>query len=158
MRNHGLKNRNKSLVFSYNSRLDTIQAAIANYKIKNKLKNITNKRISNALYLDKLLSKNKNITTVKREKNLKEVFHLYHINTRKRDKLLKHLIKNKIDAKIHYPVPIHLQPAAKYLNYSKGDFPNAEKLANTSISLPVHEFVSKIQLKKMAKLINKFKF
>ena len=70
MRNHGLKNRNKSLVFSYNSRLDTIQAAIANYKIKNKLKNITNKRISNALYLDKLLSKNKNITTVKRREKI----------------------------------------------------------------------------------------
>jgi dTDP-4-amino-4,6-dideoxygalactose transaminase len=158
MRNHGLKNRNKSLIFSYNSRLDTIQAAVANYKIKNKLKNITNKRISNARYLDKLFKGNKNVITVKREKNLKEVFHLYHINTTKRDKLLKHLIKNKIDAKIHYPVPIHLQPAAKYLKYSKGDFPNAEKLANTSISLPVHEFVSKIQLEKMAKLINKFKF
>ena len=152
------KNKGAGVSTKILSRLDTIQAAIANYKIKNKLKNITNKRISNALYLDKLLSKNKNIITVKRKKNLKEVFHLYHINTRKRDKLLKHLIKNKIDAKIHYPVPIHLQPAAKYLNYSKGDFPNAEKLANTSISLPVHEFVSKIQLKKMAKLINKFKF
>ena len=55
MRNHGLKNRNKSLIFSYNSRLDTIQAAVANYKIKKKLKNITSKRISNALFLDKLL-------------------------------------------------------------------------------------------------------
>ncbi len=56
-----------------------------------------------------------------------------------------HLIKNKIDAKIHYPVPIHLQPAAKFLNYSKGAFPKAESLANTSISLPVHEFVNKGQ-------------
>jgi len=158
MRNHGLKNRNKSLIFSYNSRLDTIQAAVANYKIKKKLKNITSKRISNALFLDKLLKENKNIITVKRNKKLKEVFHLYHINTSKRDKLLKHLIKNKIDAKIHYPVPIHLQPAAKFLNYSKGAFPKAENLANTSISLPVHEFVNKRQLKKMAKLINEFKF
>ena len=158
MRNHGLKDRNKSLIFSYNSRLDTIQAAVANYKIKNKLKNITDKRISNALYLDKLLSDNKNIITIKREKNLKEVFHLYHINTIKRDKLLNHLIKNKIDAKIHYPIPMHLQPAAKHLKYSKGDFPKAENLANTSLSLPVHEFVTKSQLTKMADLINKFKF
>ena len=158
MRNHGLKDRNKSLIFSYNSRLDTIQAAVANYKIKNKLKNITDKRISNALYLDKLLSDNKNIKTIKKEKNLKEVFHLYHINTIKRDKLLNHLIKNKIDAKIHYPIPMHLQPAAKHLKYSKGDFPKAENLANTSLSLPVHEFVTKSQLTKMADLINKFKF
>ena len=66
--------------------------------------------------LDNLLSKNKNIITVKRYKYLKEVFHLYHINVKKRDALKKFLIKKDIDAKIHYPIPIHLQKAAKYLN------------------------------------------
>ena len=73
-----------------------------------------------------------------------------------RDKLQKYLIKNSIDAKVHYPTPIHLQPAAKYLKYKKGDFPVAEKLAKTSLSLPVHEFITKKDIKKMAFLINKF--
>ena len=74
IRNHGLKNRNSVEVFGYNSRLDTIQAVVANYKMRNKLDNITSKRISNSIMLDKLLAKNKNITLVKRHKHLKEVF------------------------------------------------------------------------------------
>ena len=156
IRNHGLKNRNSVEIFGYNSRLDTIQAAVANYKMKNKLNNITNKRIKNATMLDKLLSKNKNVTTVKRLKHLKEVFHLYHINVKKRDLLQKYLIKNNIDAKVHYPIPIHLQKAAKYLKYKKGDFPIAEKMANTSLSLPVHEFINERHIKYMVHYINKF--
>ena len=156
IRNHGLKNRNNVEIFGYNSRLDTIQAAVANYKMKNKLNNITNKRIKNATMLDKLLSKNKNVTTVKRLKHLKEVFHLYHINVKKRDLLQKYLIKNNVDAKVHYPIPIHLQKAAKYLKYKKGDFPIAEKMANTSLSLPVHEFIDERHVKYMVHYINKF--
>ena len=156
LRNHGLLNRDTCKVFGYNSRLDTIQAAIANYKLKNKLNNITSKRIKNALFLDKLLSKNKNIKTVKRYSYLKEVFHLYQINVKERDNLQKYLIKNSIDAKVHYPTPIHLQPAAKYLKYKKGDFPIAEKLAKTSLSLPVHEFITTRDIKKIAFLINRF--
>ncbi len=156
IRNHGLKNRNNVEVFGYNSRLDTIQAVVANYKMRNKLDNITSKRISNSIMLDKLLAKNKNITLVKRHKHLKEVFHLYHINVKKRDKLKKYLIKNNIDAKVHYPIPIHLQKAAKFLKYKKGDFPVAEKLANTSLSLPVHEFIKKNHIKHVVNTIEKF--
>ena len=89
-------------------------------------------------------------------KYLKEVFHLYQINVKKRDQLMKYLIKNNVDAKIHYPVPMHLQPAAKFLKYKKGDFPVAEKLCKTTISLPVHEFIRKKDVDKMAKLINAF--
>ncbi len=156
IRNHGLINRNLCKEFAYNSRLDTIQAVIANYKIKNKLNNITKKRIENAKHFDKILSKNKNIKTVKRMKYLKEVFHLYQINVKKRDQLMKYLIKNNVDAKIHYPVPMHLQPAAKFLKYKKGDFPVAENLCKTTLSLPVHEFISKKDVDKMIKLINAF--
>jgi len=156
IRNHGLKDRNNVVIFGYNSRLDTIQAAVANYKMKNKLDNITSKRIKNATTLDKLLSKNRNITTVKRMKHLKEVFHLYHINVKKRDLLQKYLIKNNIDAKVHYPIPVHLQKAAKYLKYKKGDFPIAEKMAKTSLSLPVHEFIDERHLQHMVKSINNF--
>ena len=156
IRNHGLKDRNNVEIFGYNSRLDTIQAAVANYKMKNKLDNITSKRIKNATMLDKLLSKNKKITLVKRLKYLKEVFHLYHINVNNRDKLQKYLIKNNIDAKVHYPIPVHLQKAAKYLKYKKGDFPIAEKLANTSLSIPVHEFITEKHIKHIVNSINTF--
>ena len=73
-----------------------------------------------------------------------------------RDELKKFLINKGVDAKIHYPIPIHLQHAAKYLKYKRGDFPVAEKMANTSLSLPVHEFINKRHVKYMVYSINKF--
>ena len=61
---------------------------------------------------------------------------MYQINVKDRDKLINFLVKKNIDAKVHYPIPIHLQKAAKSLKYKKGDFPVAERMANTSVSLP----------------------
>jgi len=90
---------------------------------------------------------------------LKEVFHLYHINVenlKTRNQLQKFLIKNNIDAKVHYPIPVHLQKAARYLKYKKGDFPISEKLSNTSLSLPVHEFIDRRHINHMSKMIFKF--
>jgi len=156
LRNHGLINRSKSKIFGYNSRLDTIQAVVANYKLKNKLNTITKKRIKNAHLFDKLLKINPNVKIMKRFPHLKEVFHIYHINVKKRDQLQQYLIKSGVDAKVHYPIPIHLQPAAKYLKYKKGDFPLAEEMANTSMSLPVHEFIKESDIKYVANLINDF--
>ncbi len=157
MRNHGLVTRNKTLIFGYNSRLDTIQAVVALEALK-KLPFLTKKRIKNSLYLDKSLIKFKDIYLKKRNKKLKEVFHLYEIRAKNkslRNKIMKNLIRNGIDAKIHYPIPMHLQPAARYLKYKKGDFPVAEKISNTTISLPVHEFISKKDLDKIINSIEK---
>ena len=92
LRNHGLVDRNNCEIFGFNSRLDTIQAAVANYKMKNKLNNITNKRIKNAHFFDRLLKNNLNIKLVKRLSHLKEVFHLYQINVENRESLKKFLI------------------------------------------------------------------
>tara|TARA_B100000242_G_C43034114_1_gene482013 strand:+ start:391 stop:1554 length:1164 start_codon:yes stop_codon:yes gene_type:complete len=157
LRNHGLLNRNTCKIFAYNSRLDTIQAVVANYKLKNKLTNITNKRIKNAHLFDKHLSSIDEVFTIKRKKYLKEVFHLYKLNVKhSRDKLIKFLNNNGIDAKVHYPKPIHLQPAANFLKYKRGDFPIAENNASTTLSLPVHEFINVKQIKFTASKIRDF--
>ena len=158
MRNHGLVSRNKNLIFGYNSRLDTIQAVVANHLFK-KINKITNKRVENSLYLEKRLKTIKGLVFKERFKYLKEVFHLYEFrleNSKLRDPLVKYLRKNNIDAKIHYPIPMHLQPAAKKYGYKKGDFPMTELIANSTISLPVHEFISTEQLKYMIKTIKNF--
>jgi len=156
LRNHGLVNRNNSKVFGYNSRLDTIQAVVANYKLKNKLDGVTKKRIKNSNFFDKLFRDNPYVSTMRRASHIKEVFHLYHINVSKRNQLQQYLINRSVDAKTHYPIPIHLQTAAKYLNYKKGDFPVAEEMANTTLSLPVHEFISEKDIKHVVNLINNF--
>ena len=157
LRNHGLISRNVNKIFGYNSRLDTVQAVVAIELLK-KIKKITNCRISNSKYLDSKLKKLPNIITKNRAPENKEVFHLYEfrvLNNKLRNKIIKFLIKNKIDAKIHYPIPMHLQPASKIYGYKKGDFPVTEKLANTSISLPVHEFITKKELDLIIKIIKK---
>lgn len=157
LRNHGLVGRNINKIFGYNSRLDTIQAVVAIELLK-KIKFITKKRIQNSLYLDNKLRNIIFIQIKNRQKNNIEVFHLYEIRTKSkyRDDLVNYLRKRSIDAKIHYPIPMHLQPAAKYLKYKKGDFPISENIANTTISLPVHEFISRKDLDYISNSITEF--
>ena len=155
MRNHGLESRDSCVLFGYNSRLDTLQAVVANHLLL-KLPNLTKKRIKNAHMLDKMLGKIKQISLPLRSKEINEVFHLYCFQAKNRDELVEFLISNGIDAKKHYPIPMHLQKAATYLGYKKGDFPIAERLADSTISLPVHEFVTPEQIEKMGNLVRSF--
>ena len=155
LRNHGLVSRDRCSVFGYNSRLDTIQAIIANHMLE-KIDHITKSRIENSKYLDSKLKTIKQIKIPVRDKNIVEVFHLYIIKCQKRNKLLEYLNKFKIDAKVHYSQPMHLQKAAKYLKYKKGDFPVTERTVNQIISLPVHEFVTKKNLDFMISKIRSF--
>ena len=155
MRNHGLESRDSCVLFGYNSRLDTIQAVVANHLLL-KLPDLTEKRINNAHRLDTKLSEINEIFIPLRYGEVKEVFHLYCFQAKNRDKLADFLISNGVDAKKHYPIPIHLQKAASYLGYKKGDFPVAEKLADSTISLPVHEFILPEQIEKMGSLVWRF--
>lgn len=155
LRNHGLINRNNCKMYGYNSRLDTIQAAVALKMIK-KINFITDSRIKNANYLNEKLKSIKEIKLIKEKKKYKSVYHLYQFFCEKRNQLNKFLRSNKIDSKIHYPKPLHLHDAAKKYKYYKGQFKNAEKLSKKVISIPVHEFVSKKQLDFMINKIQKF--
>jgi dTDP-4-amino-4,6-dideoxygalactose transaminase len=87
---------------------------------------------------------------------LKEVYHLYSFLCENRDALCEFLRSRGIDAKIHYPTPLHLQPAARQYGYKQGDFPVAERISNDVLSLPVHEFITKPQLDFMIECIKEF--
>jgi len=155
MRNHGLISRDNCKMYGYNSRLDTIQAAVALEMIK-KIDFITNSRIKNAYYLNERLKSIKQIKLIKEQDKYKSVYHLYQFYCEKRNQLNNFLRSNKIDSKIHYPKPLHLHDAAKKFKYHKGQFKNAEKLSKKVISIPVHEFVSKKQLDLIINKIKKF--
>ena len=156
MRNHGLLGRDTCEMFAYNSRLDTIQAVVADHLLY-KIAYICNSRIENSLYLDEHLKDIKGVTIPQRDYNsVRQVFHIYPLLYQDRDNLQKFLISKGIDAKIHYPIPMHLQPAAKKYGYKVGDFPKAEALVKSTLSLPVHEFVSKPQLEEMVDAIKEF--
>ena len=135
LRNHGLIDRDTVNICGYNSRLDTFQSIVGSWLLP-KAKMIASKRIKNANYLDFYLSQIKEITLPPRPKNFKIVYHLYIVFCSDRDKLYKYCLKKGIEAKIHYPLPIYLQEAYKFLSYKKGDFPTADEHAKKIISFP----------------------
>lgn len=134
-RNHGLKNRVECEFWSYNSRLDSLQAAILNVKLNYLEKWINRRREIASIYQEKL----KSVVNVPIDKPFeKAVYHTFIIQTEKRDEMKKYLAKRGIDTKVHYPIPIHLQKAAKSLGYKKGDFPITEKQSQNILSLPIY--------------------
>jgi dTDP-4-amino-4,6-dideoxygalactose transaminase len=156
LRNHGLKNRDEFDYFGYNSRLDTFQAAIAIEKLSYLEDFINRRKINWNLYFDNL----KDITSVKLPKisklNENDNANTFMIQAENRDNLLKFLEENNISAKIHYPIPIHLQKGAEYLGYKKGSLPETEKQSQTIISLPVHQDLTKEEIFRVIELIKKF--
>ena len=84
------------------------------------------------------------------------VYHTFVVQTKYRDELKEYLSKNDIVTAIHYPVPIHLQPAAKNLGYKVGDFPVTEKQSKEILTLPVNQYLTKIDLELVISVINQF--
>jgi dTDP-3-amino-2,3,6-trideoxy-4-keto-D-glucose/dTDP-3-amino-3,4,6-trideoxy-alpha-D-glucose/dTDP-2,6-dideoxy-D-kanosamine transaminase len=156
LRNHGLRNRDEVEIFGYNSRLDTIQAIVGNHLIKH-IDFITNTRIKNATIYDHAFSDLADYIRIPpRRPNMKHVYHLYMIEAEDRDKLLTYLIENDIEAKIHYPIPIHLQKAAQHFGYKEGDFPVCEAQSRSILTLPVHQHLPDDQISYVIDHVRKF--
>ena len=154
-RNHGMIDRDHISSWGVNMRLQPLQAVVANIELK-KVKNIIKIRNGNAKILDKYLSKIRGVSIPERKKNYIETFALYMGRFKKRDKLMSFLIKNKIEVKIHYPIPLHLQKASFKMGYRKGDFPESEKQAKELLTLPIHQYLTKKQLYFIIKKIKEF--
>jgi len=141
-RNHGLADRDVCVEYGINCRMDTMQAVIGN-RVLNNLVEFTEKRRAIAHGYDTAFADLAEYIDVPvRRENVYHVYHIYVIRVKYRDQLLKYLLANGIEAKIHYPIPMHLQPAAKHLGYKKGDFPVAEKHGEVVITLPAHPYLT----------------
>jgi aminotransferase EvaB len=156
LRNHGIINRDECVTFAYNSRLDTLQAIVA-LRLMQDLGDITATRIKHArIYDTGLAGMEDHIHIPVREPNIRQVFHTYVIQVKKRNDLYKCLLDNGIEAKVHYPVPLHLQEAAQFLGYKEGDFPVTETQAKSILTLPVHQHLTESQLDYVIDTIIKF--
>ncbi len=155
-RNHGLSNRDEVEMFGHNSRLDSLQAVIGNRLIA-ETQFITSQRIANAKRLDGALADLPEFIQIPpRQENIKHVYHLYILRVKRRDELLTYLKKNEIDARVHYPIPVHLQKGAVHLGYKKGDFPAAENDSQVSITLPAHQHLTDVEFEYMTDKIHAF--
>jgi dTDP-4-amino-4,6-dideoxygalactose transaminase len=142
LRNHGMLTREDICVWGGNSRLDSVQAVVG-MRLINQVRDITEKRIANAHRYDAAFAGLADVITVpERPPNVCQVFHTYVVLARDRDSLLEHLLARGIRAKIHYPVPLHLQPAAAGLGYKAGDFPVCEAHCRSILTLPVHQHLT----------------
>lgn len=155
-RNHGLINRDEAVMFGCNSRLDTLQAVIGN-RLIGQVEWITNQRISNAKRYDEAFADmGEFIRIPRRRPGVRHVYHLYTIQVKKRDELLAYLYRKEVEAKVHYPIPMHLQKAAQYLGYKEGDFPVCEADCRTTITLPVHQHLEPTQVDYVIDCVRKF--
>jgi dTDP-4-amino-4,6-dideoxygalactose transaminase len=137
LRNYGSKQKYYNEFKGVNSRLDEIQAAFLSVKL-NYLNNWNSERCEIAKkYIDSLHDLEE-IILPKIAKDSSSVYHLFVIRTKKRNELQKYLTDKGIGTAIHYPVPPHLQNAFLDLNCKKGDFPIAEEISDTCLSLPLY--------------------
>lgn len=152
LRNYGSNKKYFNETIGYNMRLDELQAAFLSVKLK-KLAKWTAQRQEIASYYNELLKDIPGLILPKTAENATHSYHLYVIRTKNRDELQKHLTDNGIGTMIHYPIPPHLQAAYSHLGFKRGDFPIAEELAETMLSLPMWPGMEKKLISEITNLI-----
>lgn len=155
--NHGQSKKYQHDIVGVNSRLDTLQAAILNIKLKH-LDEYCKARNEVAKYYDSNLGDIKGITIPKRAPNSTHVFHQYTIKIadNKRDELKNFLFGKGIPSMVYYPIPLHFQKAYQNNNCPKGVFPVAEDLCKRVLSLPIHTEMNEIELEYIIRSIKEF--
>lgn len=153
LREYGWQERCVSLIPGLNSRLDELQAAILRVKLKH-LDRDNKARIKLASSYDKDLGETDLVLPAKR-KNTTHVYHLYVVRAKERNKLKTFLYKKGIQTLVHYPVPIHLQPAYQGIKI-KGGLSETERLADRALSLPMYPGLSESELQTVISAIQSF--
>ena len=137
LRNHGLKTRDECVRWGYNSRLDTLQAAILLVKL-DYVEQWTERRRANAARYQQLLAGLEQVVVPVDKPYELAVYHTFVIRTEQREQVRTYLADSGIGTSVHYPIPIHLQEAAADLGYGLGSFPVSEQQAGEIISLPLY--------------------
>ena len=155
--NHGMYKRYYHDLVGVNSRLDSIQAAILDIKLKNLDQYNSSRRNSAKIYSEKINSKNIIKPIIKYEDD-SHVFHQYTLRliNGKRDQMVKFLNENGVPCGIYYPVPLHNQNAYKSKRYIESDFSVTNQICSEVFSLPMHSELSEEQQNFISDLVNEF--
>jgi dTDP-3-amino-3,4,6-trideoxy-alpha-D-glucose transaminase len=154
LRQYGWRERYISDIPGHNTRLDELQAAILRIKLRYlEGWNETRRRLA-AVYRELLADTP--LTLPIEQNGSRHVYHLYVVQTAERDALQAHLTSQGIGTGIHYPVPVHLQPAYVRLGYAAGSLPVTEQLAKEILSLPMHPHLSEGELEAISQAIHRF--
>ncbi len=155
LRNHGSREKYSHEIEGVNSRLDVLQAAILRVKLRY-LEHWNQKRRERASLYDALLEDTEGVIRPRVREGITHVYHLYVIRTKARDLLREHLGNNGISTGVHYPVPLHLQPAYGYLGIGEGVYPVTERVSKEILSLPMYPELKDEEVKEVAGEIKGF--
>jgi len=155
--NHGMYKRYYHDLVGINSRLDSVQAAILNIKLKNLDRYNQSRRMAAKVYNDLIESENIIKPFIKYEDD-SHVFHQYTLRliNGKRDEIVKFLNQNEIPCGIYYPIPLHSQNAYKSTEYNEIDFEVTNKICEEVFSLPMHSELDEEQQIHISNLVNQF--
>ena len=136
LRDHGQDRKYYHSHIGWNGRMDGIQAAVLSVKLK--LLDVSNlRRRSHALLYDQLLGGNEEVILPAQGRDNECIYHIYAVRVKNRDQALQSLAEKGISCGIHYPIPVHLQEAYRFLGLGRGSFPVAERCAAEFLSLPM---------------------
>lgn len=155
LRNYGSREKYFNEVKGYNSRLDELQAAFLDVKLKNLVtENQERVKIANC-YLERLMNVG-DLVLPKLADGCTSVYHLFVVRTSKRNELQKVLLEKEIGTVIHYPLPPHKQQSYLDMNFDSTDFPIASFIADTCLSLPIYPGLTTNQLDYICETVNAF--
>lgn len=145
-RNHGMVDRDHIDMWGVNMRLQPLQAVVASHMLTSLDERLERRRGIQRAYDDRLRALGPSIVVPPREEWNPETVSLYMVQADDRDALVAHLVANGVEAKVHYPVPLHLQRPGRELGYRPGDMPVAEAQADRLVTLPAHEYLTDEQV------------
>jgi len=152
MRNHGMVERNSVEEFGMVSRMDSLQATILGFRLSRLSMVIEARRKHAALYA-RLLNPDRVYVPPEKEGEF-NTYHTFVVQVDGRDELRHELLAKGIETAVHYPVPIHLQPAGYRLTYRAGDFPETEKQAERILTLPINQHLEEADIRYVAESVN----
>lgn len=153
LRNYGSGEKYHHIYQGFNSRMDELQAAILRVKLRHLDEWTVRRREIAEFYLKNIQNNTIKLPEYSEGEN---VWHIFPVFCENRADLQQYLQDNGIMAQIHYPIPVHLQKAYQDLGYQKGDFPVAEHLADTELSLPVWYGMSEKEIEEIVSALNQF--
>jgi aminotransferase EvaB len=155
-RNHGMVDRDHIEFWGVNMRLQPLQAIVASHMLTSLDERLERRRAIQRTYDERLGALGPSIVVPPRAAWNPETVSLYMIEADDRDALIAHLVANGVEAKVHYPVPLHLQKPGRDLGYGPGDMPVAEAQADRLVTLPAHEYLTDEQVERAIDVVSDF--
>lgn len=155
LRNHGLRNRDEMEILGYNTRLDSVQAVVGKWIVR-QTPDIVARRAEVAAYYDAGFEGLGGLVIPPRNPRTKHVYLLYILFAERRDALLQHCLDAGIEAKVHYPIALYRQAALAHLGYQAGDFPVTDRHVETMISFPVDQHLTTAEQDHVIETVKEF--